>query len=436
MKFKKDMVLSCLISFLSIVICIIIARIIFKLNNSIEKYDNNIQKTVIIQSASYNFTKWTKTIPNSSNGAFNISNWTDLINSVVSNKIMDSLSINDRAVLLIDPLDKDTYLPNIPEATLTNPVPIGYFISIVSSNQINKIDCSYNFENKVIGYFDRCDFNFIQAIIQSYRMNPSLIKLVQLDISNIQNISSVFDMMSIDIIITYYIPGSLFDTYLQSQPINILGFSTLDFNRVKLFYPYITPQNVSLKTLFTNDSKSMIQILPKNNLTILPQMTMKLLNIYKPPDILSTNNITEAFITRLTVDPTSLQPNYRCYGDLMVESKVQCDSFNDIVGYPKSTINEWDRPCNTDDECPFYKKNTLYPNKRGGCLNTSTCEMPIGVLQTAPRKFADTGRFQPFCYGCSPGNDPNCCNKTHDYAFTNDTSDRLAAGLKTSIPLM
>jgi hypothetical protein len=391
---------------------------------------------VIIQSASYNFIKWTKTNPNSSIGSFNISQWKELINAVVSNTILNSISMDSSALLIIDPLDKDTYLPNIPEADITNTLPSGYFISIVSSTQINKIDCSYNFENKVIGYFDRCDFNFIQAIIQSYRMNPSLIKLVQLNITSIQYIASLFDMMSLDNIITYYVPDSLLDTYLQKQRINILGFSTLDFTRVKLFYPYVTPQNVSLKTLFTNDSKSMIQILPKNNLTILPQMTMKLLDIYKPADILSTDTVTEAFITRLTVDPTSLQPNYRCYGDITVESKVQCDSFNDIMGYPKETINEWDRPCMNDEECPFFKKNTLYPNKRGGCLNTGICEMPIGVLQTAPHKFADTGRFQPFCYGCSPGNDPNCCNKTADYAFTNDTSDRLAAGLKTSIPLM
>jgi hypothetical protein len=422
-----------------VIICLIIGSLIFTLNKKVEHYYDNSSssKITILQSSPYNFTTWINSNTNCTIKSFDVNKWRDIIDTVSKKTTSDIIFNTNKTLLLVDPLDKDTYFPNIPEETsLTNSVPFGYFISIVSDKQINKIDCSYNFENKVVGYIDRCDYNFIQAIIQSYRMNPSLIKLIQVQSDDIKNIVSLFNLQSIDIVITYYIPNSLVDKYLQTQNVNILGFSTLDFNRVKLFYPYITPQNISLKALFTSSPSSLIQINKNNNNTILPKMTMKLLNIYTQNTGVNTPSTIERFITRLTIDQKSLEANYRCYGDLTVESKVQCDSLNDIYGRTKLKINEWDKPCNTNEECPFYKKNTKYPNKRGGCLESGSCEMPIGVLQTAPHIYADSGRFQPFCYGCSPGNDPDCCNKTHDYAFVNDTSDRVASGLKTSIPLM
>ena len=118
------------------------------------------------------------------------------------------------------------------------------------------------------------------------------------------------------------------------------------------------------------------------------------------------------------------------------ETTDNCESPVDVSGIPKRHLTRWDKPCTSNEECPFYKKNTKYPNTRGGCLENGYCEMPIGLLQASPHVYYDTGKFQPFCYGCTPGNDPDCCNKTKDYAFPNDTNDRMKNGLKTSISLM
>jgi hypothetical protein len=235
-------------------------------------------------------------------------------------------------------------------------------------------------------------------------------------------------------IITYIIPNSLVIEYIQKQRIGIIGFSTLDYTRVNLFYPYISPVKKSLKSIFATSSTSKVQILDKNNNTVLPQMTMKLLNIKTA--ISSSPSVKETFITRLNTDPIALDPNYRCYGNLIVENKAECDSIYDIRGELKDYPTVWDKPCSSNIECPFYNKNKTYPNKRGGCLENGYCEMPIGVLQSSPHNYYDTGRFIPFCYGCTPGNDPNCCEITKDYAFPNDTKERSANGLKTSISLM
>ena len=423
---------------LILLLCSIIIITLFQFNKKREFFDTTGSKSmVVLQSSLWNFSKWTNLHTNWEVGSFNTKSWESIITNVTSNKINNILpSSNTSALLLCDPLMKDIYFKSIPEYIVTksqNPVPEGYFIGIIRPDKVNTIDCSYNFENKTIGYLDKSDYYFIQSIIQSYRLNPALIKLEQLETSNIQDLERIVNTTYIDIIITYIIPTSLAVDYIQSQRVGIIGFSTLDFTRVKLFYPYVSPQRVSLKALFANSSKSKVQILDKNTITILPKMTMKLLNISAME---SSETVREPFITRLSIDPTSLDPNYRCYGDMVVESKAQCDSINDIDGIPKDFPTQWDKPCTSNVECPFYKKNKFYKNERGKCLENGYCEMPIGVLQSSPHIHYETGRFQPFCYGCNPGNDPDCCKITNDYAFPNDTNDRIAAGLKTSISLM
>lgn len=421
-KYKKILIL---------LLCCIIGIIIIKLNlNKPELFANNTP-TTILQASLWNFSQWTNKHTNWNVGSFNNTVWDSIITNINNNTINNIVQDKTNIYLLCDPLAKDINFPNINEVTnITPPVPKGYFICCIRSDKINVIDCSYNFENKTIAYFDISDYYFIQAIIQSYRMNPNTIKLQQLNSADIQSLEFILTTTYIDMIITYIVPNSLVIDYIRSQRIAVIGFSSLDFNRVSLFYPYITPQNVSLKSIF-GTSTSKIQILDKNNNTILPQMTMKLLNIKT-----ITNDIKETFITRLNTDPTALDPNYRCYGNLIVENKAECDSINDITGEPKDYPTVWDKPCSSNIECPFYKKNTTYPNNRGGCLDNGYCEMPVGVLQSSPHNYYESGRFIPFCYGCTPGNDPNCCKITGDYAFPNDTKERSANGLKTSISLM
>ena len=417
--------------------CGLIGSFIHKLNKKKYEYFDTTVNTVVLQSSLWNFSQWTNKHTNWKVGSFNNDAWDTIVSNIKSNKINSVIQDTTSNILLLcDPLAKDIYFSNLVEVkNIVPPIPNGYFVSFMRLDKVNAIDCSYNFENKTIGYIDISDYYFIQAIIQSYRINPENVKLKQLNSADIQSLEFILKTTYIDIIITYIIPNSLVIDYITSQQIGVVGFSTLDFTRVKLFYPYIEPENVNLKNIFVKSSTSKIQVLDKNSNTILPTMSMKLLNIQTGKNI-SPSSIKETFITRLDMNPTAFDPNYRCYGNMIVENKAECDSIYDIKGAPKDYPTQWDKPCTSNEECPFYKKNTKYPNTRGGCLENGYCEMPIGLLQASPHVYYDTGKFQPFCYGCTPGNDPDCCNKTKDYAFPNDTNDRMKNGLKTSISLM
>ena len=86
----------------------------------------------------------------------------------------------------------------------------------------------------------------------------------------------------------------------------------------------------------------------------------------------------------------------------------------------------WDKPCVTNEECPFYKKNMNYPNNFGKCIN-GFCEMPLGIKRKGYRKFQENTK--PICHNC-PSKDPSCCRQTvtmptPDYAFNNDRDQRL-----------
>jgi len=378
-------------------------------------YDN----ASVITSSPQNFNKWIISHPKWITKEYNNITWNKFIKRGAKNNV--------NALILCDPIEKDTYFPLNPEYNSIQ-IPSGYFIGISDPNKKKNIDVVYNFENKTIGYFNSSEYYFIQAIIQSYRMNVSTIRLKQLSNSSAKNLLSAIKLNTIDILITYVIIDSDLFNYIQKQRISVLGFDNLDFSRVKLFYPYIIPNDIKLSSIFTYNKASLLLIPQSDDVTILPKMTMKLVN--------KSSNIKETFITRLKLDPESLEAGYRCYGNPYTESKAECESPNDIYGKPIQQI-KWDKECQKNEDCPFYKKNKNYENSRGGCLENGLCEMPIGVLQASPRKYFDSGRFPPFCYGCGRGVDNrDCCEITKDYAFVNDTEARQKAGLKTSISLM
>jgi len=435
-----------------LIACFIIGYFIYSTSfGKLESFDNSsTQQISVLQTSPQNFAQWIKLHTNWTPIQVDNTqaNWKANITSI-QEQSFSGIASGSQPLLLCDPLDKDTYFPSVPEYKLSasdNPVPPGYFIAIVHPQIRKTIDVAYNFENKTIGYIYQSDYYFIQAIIQSYRMNESSIKLIQLNPSDIQDIIPVITSNQIDILVTYIILQSDTYNYIEPQFINIMGFANLDFKRVNLFYPYITFKNMSLRDIFIKRPFA-----DYDNSVMLPQMTMKLLDmpaqsktatvvssvtpLSSAPSSGQSPASIETFITRIELDQESVAAGYNCYGNPYVESKAECESPNDLYGHPVQPI-KWDKTCSKDEECPFYKKNTNYPNTRGKCLESGLCEMPIGVLQASPRKFFDSGRFNPFCYGCTPGNDPNCCKITEDYAFVNDTDDRRAAGLKTSISLM
>lgn len=87
----------------------------------------------------------------------------------------------------------------------------------------------------------------------------------------------------------------------------------------------------------------------------------------------------------------------------------------------------WDAPCIVDDQCPYYQKNTRYPNYRGGCLESGWCEMPLGVQQVSYR----IAEGHPACHGHSgPPGQPGhggCppADPYPDIAFPLDEYERL-----------
>ena len=138
---------------------------------------------------------------------------------------------------------------------------------------------------------------------------------------------------------------------------------------------------------------------------------------------------------------------YGCYGNNKIVSKFECDSYYTKEGAPKSYYSIWDKKCSTNEECPYYKKNTRYENNRGGCINGS-CEFPIGVKRIGFTKYNDEEYNSPLCYNCPDTTDLNCCANIkesqdrngvgikNDYVFENDIDDRKKNNLNTIISLL
>lgn len=106
--------------------------------------------------------------------------------------------------------------------------------------------------------------------------------------------------------------------------------------------------------------------------------------------------------------------SYVCIGDPSKTTQEMCETD------PK---NIWDKPCERNEECPFYQKNKNYNNYRGGCID-GTCELPLGVQSKGFRYYNIATR--PICYNCPP-DDIYCCSKQTypDYVFPMDTFERI-----------
>jgi len=137
--------------------------------------------------------------------------------------------------------------------------------------------------------------------------------------------------------------------------------------------------------------------------------------------ILKTNNKKISEDLKATLDL-----RWQCFGNTQNRTQKECESTVDIKG-DKRTPGVWDKPCISDTECPFYKKNKNYKNNRGGC-NDGFCEMPINIKRLGFTR-VDKSR-EPLCHGCKSLKDINCCEKkgnmvTPDYAFLDDRNERI-----------
>lgn len=120
-------------------------------------------------------------------------------------------------------------------------------------------------------------------------------------------------------------------------------------------------------------------------------------------------------------------------------SRESCESPQDPYGRSKE-YGVFDKPCEKDDECPFYKLNSNYENSYGKCVN-GKCELPLNMTNIGYHFYKTDKAKLPLCYNCDSSKFEvstlldTCCEKQYDrklypflkspdYAFHNDYLDR------------
>lgn len=365
--------------------------------------------------------------------AIPLSSADDIYQFVVQNGAFPQ-QISKGKLWIASPIEYDLYLSKL------DPVPgtpvqqvVGYYVVLGLPATMYAQECAFNWYGKTIGYIDWCDMYLIRSILMGYRIPTSAVDVVQIPMNKWGNLVDYMVEKKIDAIVAYLLPDSAFHRLLMSQRLSIVGWNKLDIDRIKVFHPYVTKQNVNIKNVIVKNENTSLMVMDREKYGPLLAMTMGAYYITS-----SKGGQGEGFVTRLDISPERQDPSYRCYGELTLESKALCESPFDSHGEPKAKRTVWDRPCVKDDDCPFYRSNTYYSNNRGGCLAGGVCEVPVGVLRTAFRQYDNKGtdgRYSPFCYQCSNPADKDCCAKQTypDYAFANDYDARKRAGLATFV---
>jgi hypothetical protein len=263
----------------------------------------------------------------------------------------------------------------------------GYFVSVSSPQLAFRLDCGFDLGGLTVGYFDRADLAFINALILGYRMDPTKINLKRVEFTQALDyrLSVAGDL---DLVITFLIPLSPFHRLLQTQRISVMGFKLLDIERIKVFEPSINMEAVQLRTLFFDDKANASTVMSRENDTMLPFMYARVISVTAP--VIS---VLDTFVTNLETDPRTTDPTYRCYGDSTVDIRALCESTFDVMGQPKKTPTVWDQPCMVDTNCPFWDPS----QGRGGCNpKDGLCELPVAVKRLGYRKYNASGVYAPF----------------------------------------
>ena len=339
----------------------------------------------------------------------------------------DAIPSDANIQLLIDPYI-NYYILNNKAASDTYKE--GIFVC-VSNKVLRKEDCVWDIEGKVIAYMSMSDYLFIQAFIKGYNLNSNNIYLKKITERDFENTEKIFDYL-----FTYVVLNSEYMKFIFFQRYYINGFKDVDIHRIKAYYPFIKENYNTIKYYYTKDGDT------KNNDLYLSTET-SLLPIMRY-DIVSA---VEKFISRLDMPTDYLEAVkegydksdkggfYGCYGNGEITNKFECDSYYNIDGTPKNYYSFWDKKCETDEECPYFKSNTNYPNNRGGCINGNYCEFPVGVKRLGFTKYTDVNLNTPLCHNCEYDENGKKPEKP-DYVFENDFEDREKNNLNTIISLL
>jgi len=331
--------------------------------------------------------------------------------------------------VIVDPIDT---VMKLDKFKIVRKSPPGTFVVLYDPKIAYKTECSYNLYGKRIGYIDRSDLLLIKAIAYGYRIPPNAYEVLQVPPDKLDKLDKLLDQKQYDMVFAYMIPESPLFSLIKTQPITAMSFKGIDLSRLQVFHPFLTLSDMNTREAFAlGERGTELKVLDKDKNGPFLQMEMNVLEVRtKQANV-------ETFITRLDLNPTSIDPSYRCYGDPSIKQKALCDSIVDASQIPKTQETIWDQPCIEDTDCPYFQANKNYPNNRGRCLSGGICEMPVGVKRVAYRKVDTKMPYAPFCYGCKDPLDPECCTKQQkpDYAFPNDQQDRQQAGRKTFIPM-
>lgn len=201
------------------------------------------------------------------------------------------------------------------------------------------------------------------------------------------------------------------------------------------FYAMFSPSSKTLESFINN-----VQIHPKQNIKgfyVSPLFLKAYINSFDVPiqvndkiylkyqerseengayyvKTIRENEVTLERISNINIINEYKGSSFVCIGDQTKTTKESCEKEND---------NIWDKPCEKNEECPFYQKNNNYKNYRGGCID-GVCEMPVGIERKGFRYY-NTNTY-PLCYNC-PSDNKHCCSQQSkpDYIFSMDSFERM-----------
>jgi hypothetical protein len=174
--------------------------------------------------------------------------------------------------------------------------------------------------------------------------------------------------------------------------------------------------------------------------------------VAKRKEYLKQFDLKEAYACFNTDFKVYINPTHKSNIILPYLSRQQCEAPFDFYGRVKPK-GIYDKPCKSDNECPFFKANKNYPNQRGKCLPSGQCELPVNMIPIGYHHFVPHPNYKPMCYNCeNQGKDGQwvssskldmCCTeqynqnleeennntqysylKSPDYAFTGDIEER------------
>uniref|UniRef100_A0A6C0K7F0 Uncharacterized protein n=1 Tax=viral metagenome TaxID=1070528 RepID=A0A6C0K7F0_9ZZZZ len=387
----------------------------------------------------------------------------DTIKVAIDTPIYDSLRGQTNLQVLLDPYINYYVLNN--KASGASEYKEGIFVCL-SHKILREEDCIWDIKGKVIAYLFMSDYLFIQALIKGYNIDINDVYIKKITFVDFENTNKIFDFL-----FTYMVIDSEYMNFICGQRYYINGIKDVDIHRLKAYYPFIKENYNTVEYYYKNSKKANIDLEDLLNKDDRDNNNIYVSSVKSLLPIMSYNIVSsvENFITRLEMPDDYLEAvkedyyasdaskkktgtgsgasgtgsgtggtgatsggYYGCYGNSEVKSKFECDSYYNIDGTPKTYYSLWDKRCVADEECPYYKANTNYPNNRGGCINGGFCEFPVGVKRLGFTKYSDKNLNKPLCYNCNDAD----AKKKPDYVFENDFNEREKYKLNTIISLL